>query len=116
MGSSSDAELHRRTPPARILGYDIILFNGRHCQAPEVARADQDRFALRDIRFKTEVTAIQLIYSITSSAIAKRFGETSSARSLAVLRLINNSNFVGCKIGKSAGFSPFNIRTTYSPA
>jgi transposase len=33
-------------------------------------------------------------------------------KGLAVLRLIDNSNFTGCNTGKSAGLSPFKIRPT----
>src|SRR5262249_9194230 len=55
---------------------------------------------------------------------SRRHWITSSARSssdcgivrpsaLAVLRLITNSNFVGCSIGKSAGFAPFSSLSTY---
>src|SRR5262249_38731616 len=32
---------------------------------------------------------------------------------LAVFRLITKSNFVGCKTGRSAGFSPLRIRATH---
>ena len=49
-------------------------------------------------------------HSITSSARASRDGETIRLRALAALRLITNSNLVGCKTGRSAGFSPFRIR------
>src|SRR5882724_167028 len=34
----------------------------------------------------------------------------------AVLRLMTNSNFVGCSTGKSAGLAPFNILSTYVAA
>src|SRR6266508_2951465 len=51
-----------------------------------------------------------LRYSITSSARASRVGGTSRSSALAVLRLITSSNFVGCKIGRSAGFAPLGYR------
>jgi hypothetical protein len=35
---------------------------------------------------------------------------------LAILRLITNSNFVGCSTGRSAGLAPFNILSTYIAA
>jgi|SRR6476646_2963871 hypothetical protein len=35
--------------------------------------------------------------------------DTSSPSALAVLRLRTNSNLVGCRIGRSAGFTPFRI-------
>jgi hypothetical protein len=34
----------------------------------------------------------------------------------AVLRLMTNSNLLGCRIGKLFGFSPARIRPTYRPA
>ena len=33
-------------------------------------------------------------------------------RALADLRLITNSNFVGCSMGRSAGLAPLRIRST----
>src|SRR5215831_2892860 len=50
------------------------------------------------------------LHSITSSASASNLSGTSSPSAFAVLRLITNSNFVGCMTGRSAGFSPFRIR------
>src|SRR5262245_61830069 len=51
-------------------------------------------------------------HSMTSSARASRVGGTSRPRALAVLRLITSSYLVGCCTGRSAGFSPFRIRST----
>src|SRR5262249_49356071 len=51
-------------------------------------------------------------HSITSSARASRRSGTVSPSALAVLRLIANSNFVGCITGRSAGFSPLRMRPT----
>jgi hypothetical protein len=45
-------------------------------------------------------------HSITSSARASRVGGTVRPSAFAVLRLIMNSNFVGCSMGRSAGFAP----------
>src|SRR6516225_8013477 len=53
-----------------------------------------------------------LHHSITSSAIESTSCETSRPSALAVLRLITNSNLVGCNTGSSAGFSPLRIRAT----
>jgi hypothetical protein len=50
--------------------------------------------------------------SITSSASASNLSGICRPRDLAVLRLIVRSNLVGCRIGRSAGFSPFKIRAT----
>src|SRR5262249_38581083 len=49
-------------------------------------------------------------HSITSSALASSGGGTSRPSALAVLRLMMNSNFVGCWTGSSAGLSPLRIR------
>jgi hypothetical protein len=43
-------------------------------------------------------------YSITSSARASSDGGTVRPSTLAVLRLTTISNFVGCRMGRSAGF------------
>src|SRR5262249_9079751 len=50
-------------------------------------------------------------YSITSSASVSSLRGMSSLSALAVLRLMTNSNLVGCITGRSAGFSPLRIRT-----
>src|SRR5215472_8669742 len=52
-------------------------------------------------------------YLITLSALASTFGGIVRPICLAVLRLITNSNFVGCSTGKSAGLAPFRILSTY---
>src|SRR5262249_45100671 len=50
--------------------------------------------------------------SITSSARASSVGGISRPSALAVLRLMASSNFVGCSIGRSAGFAPLiTLRT-----
>src|SRR5262245_54850978 len=49
-------------------------------------------------------------HSITSSAATCSVGGTVRPSALAVLRFITHSNLVGCKTGKSAGFSPLRIR------
>ena len=48
-------------------------------------------------------------YSITSSARASTVAGTSRPSALAVLRLMTNSNLVGCSIGRSAGLAPLRI-------
>jgi hypothetical protein len=52
----------------------------------------------------------QHLYSITSSARASTVAGTSRPSALAVLRLMTNSNLVGCNTGRSAGFSPLRMR------
>jgi hypothetical protein len=58
----------------------------------------------------------RMAYSITSSACASSVGGTVMPAILAVLRLITSSYFVGSWIGRSATFSPLNIRSTYDAA
>ena len=53
-------------------------------------------------------------YSITSSARASRVGGTSMPSAFAVLRLITSSYLVGFCTGRSTGFSPLRMRSTYS--
>src|ERR1041385_3082732 len=53
---------------------------------------------------------------ITRSALANTFGGIIRPMCLAVLRLITNSNFVGCSMGKSAGLVPLRILSTYVAA
>ena len=47
---------------------------------------------------------------ITSSAVANSVSGMVRPRALAVLRLMTNSNLVGCWTGRSAGFSPLRMR------
>ena len=51
-------------------------------------------------------------YSMTSSAIASRPGWMAMWSAFAVLRLITNSNLVGCNTGKSLGLVPLRMRPT----
>src|SRR6516162_3122125 len=62
---------------------------------------------------RDELAALHLrARSITSSARASSVGGTSRPRALAVLRLITSSYLVGACTGRSAGFSPLNMRST----
>src|SRR2546421_632157 len=51
-------------------------------------------------------------HSITSSARASSVGGMSRPSAFAVLRLMMNSNLIGCCTGKSAGLVPLRIRST----
>ena len=51
-------------------------------------------------------------YWITSSAVICMICGTVRPSTLAVLRLMTSSTFVGCCTGSSAGFSPLWIRST----
>jgi hypothetical protein len=57
-------------------------------------------------------TIIHGTHSITSSARASSVDGTSRPRALAVFMLMTNSNLVGCKTGRSAGFSSLRTRPT----
>src|SRR5262249_30680682 len=52
------------------------------------------------------------LHSMTSSASASNLSGISRPSALAVLRLMTSSYLVGACTGKSAGFSPFRIRST----
>src|SRR5215831_15650353 len=49
---------------------------------------------------------------ITLSAWKRSVGGMVSPSSLAVLRLMTSSNFIGCSTGRSAGLAPFKILST----
>src|SRR5207245_10084044 len=51
-------------------------------------------------------------YSRTWSARPNTDGGIVSPRALAVFKLMTSSNFVGCSMGKSAGFAPLRILST----
>src|SRR6266540_5122862 len=53
---------------------------------------------------------------MASSAFSSTDGGIVSPRDLAVLRLITSANLVGCSMGRSAGFAPFRILSTYTAA
>ena len=52
------------------------------------------------------------VYSITLSALISSDCGILSPNALAVLLLMNNSNLVGCSIGRSAGLAPRRIFAT----
>src|SRR5262245_16504460 len=52
------------------------------------------------------------VYSITSSARARKDSGIARLMALAAGRLMINSNLVGCSIGRSAGFAPLKILST----
>jgi hypothetical protein len=56
------------------------------------------------------------IYWMSSSARARTAGGIVSPSILAVLRLITSSNLLGCSMGRSAGFAPLRILSTYVAA
>src|SRR5262249_6145076 len=72
--------------------------------------ARRERPRRRDADERDELAAAT--HSMTSSARASSVGGISRPRALAVVRLMTRSNLVGCKTGKSAGFSPLRMRLT----
>ena len=55
---------------------------------------------------------IAYFHRITLSALTSTFGGIVRPICFAALRLMMNSNFFGCSIGRSAGFAPFKILST----
>ena len=55
-------------------------------------------------------------HSITSSVRSRTLGGTSRPKPLATNPLTMSSNLVGRSIGKSPGFAPLNILSTYTAA
>src|SRR5262249_27695588 len=55
-------------------------------------------------------------HSMTSSARARRSGGTVNPSALAVRRLMTNSKWIGCSTGRSAGWAPLRILSTYAAA
>ena len=51
-------------------------------------------------------------YLITLSALTSTFGGIVRPICLAALRLMTNSNFIGCSTGRSAGLAPLRILST----
>src|SRR5262249_35654072 len=70
---------------------------GGPARSTEALRADGSR------------TLATRAYWITSSAVASSVSGMVRPRALAVLRLMANSNLVGCRPGRSAGLAPLRI-------
>src|SRR5262245_56202785 len=66
----------------------------------------------RGCRAADQRDELAALHSITSSARASNVGGISKWSVRAVLRLITNSNLVGCWTGRSAGFAPLRITST----
>src|SRR5262245_2484249 len=88
-----------------------------------IAERILDQLMLDDLRIgpgEIEARAAVLgpagpFHSITSSARASTVGGNSRPSALAVLRLITSSYLFGACTGRSAGFSPLRMQSTYSP-
>src|SRR5262245_52696378 len=88
-----------------------------HADAPHplvLLRSRRER--PRGCRAADQHNEVAPLHSITSSARAISVGGTSRPSAFAVLRLMTNSNFVGCSIGNSEAFAPLRILTTNAAA
>ncbi len=92
-----------------------ITFGKRHQHADAshpislLLRAPRERPRRRAAEQRDELASF---HSITSSARASRVSGTVRPNALAVLRLMINSNLIGCWTGRSAGLTPFSTRST----
>lgn len=97
--------------PLKSFSRDWVLSETGHC----ICKCSRPTWAGKQTSTDKASFASPL-YSITSSARASSVGGISTPSARAVLRLMTNSNLVGCSIGKSAGFAPRAIRSTMSAA
>src|SRR5262249_15322371 len=81
--------------------------------APQRPRPDAENFG-GEVSFRS--LPLWSIYSITSSARASSVGGTVMPSALAVFILMTSWKRVGCSIGKSAGWAPLRILSTYTAA
>src|SRR5262245_33018814 len=83
---------------------DLRCLLGARAQRPCHSAAEQrDELAASD-------------HSMTSSARSRNDSGIVRPSACAVVRLMTRSNFVGCSTGRSAGFAPRRILSTYSAA
>src|SRR5215467_3199016 len=71
--------------------------------------------ATRDVRLGPKAD-IGYLYSITLSARIRKDSGIVNPSVLAVVKFTMRSNLVGCSIGRSVGFAPRSILSTYSAA
>src|SRR5262249_55902357 len=98
----------------RIVGSQVH----EHAYAPNLLlllRARCERPRGRAAKQRDELAAVAP-HSITSSARASSVGGTSRPRAFAVFRVRISSKLVGCSTGRSAGFVPLRIQSTYQAA
>src|SRR5262249_43336952 len=97
-------------------GHDAGRLGGRACAEPSdhprrpLLPARREQAGCHPASENAEKTPPKYFFHlISSSARASSWSGTSIESAFAVLRLMTNSNFVGCRIGTSAGLSPFKI-------
>ena len=83
----------------------------RYAGLAALPRADGENF-----RRGSFILNLPSHHSITSSVRASSEMGGSRPSALAVLRLMTNSNLVACWTGRSPGFSPLRMRSTYDGA
>jgi hypothetical protein len=71
---------------------------------------------LRSCCAREERDEVATVHSMTSSARASNWAGMSMPSAFAVLRLITSSYLFGACTGRSAGFSPLRMRSTYLAA
>src|SRR5262245_52182643 len=95
--------VQRRARPQKADGRQPRLLRARHWRPRRRCAAEQ----------RDEAAAL---HSVTSLARASRVGGISRPSAFAVLRLFTSSYLVGACSGRSPGFAPLRIRSTYPVA
>src|SRR5512132_2270708 len=88
----------------------------RNQGCPLRAKSEMTCFQIHNEEMESGQADKQITYSITSLALASSVVGTVRPSAFAVLRLITNSYLVGACTGRSAGFSPLRMRSTYPAA
>src|SRR5262249_1062848 len=111
------AQLLQDLPERRYAGLTLWIVHGHVHQHADPAhllgllRVRRERPRGRAADERDEIAPF---HSITSSARASNMGGMVRPSALAVIKLMTRSNLVGCSTGKSAGFAPRKILSTYS--
>jgi len=86
------------------------------CFSSETARSRMTQRRLSSSSIVALREQQHVVHSITSSAAISSGSGIVRPSPFAVLRLMTNSNLVGCSTGRSLGFAPRKILSTYSAA
>src|SRR5262249_5295206 len=106
----------QQRPHARLCLGIVLRQVHQHPNAPDAVRLLRARRERPCDRAAEEGDERAAFHSITSSVRASSEMGGSSPRALAVLRLMTSSNLVACWTGRSPGFSPLRMRSTYDAA
>jgi hypothetical protein len=105
-----------RSPASLFSGNEVphIFTRNSPVQPKEILITSAIRLLQQNLPQPDSCTAANSVsvHSTTSLARATSMGGISRPSALAVLRLMISSNFVGCSIGRSAGFAPLITLTT----